>query len=368
MVICFFGAIYTMEPIDEGEYFSFITTSMPRPLVVIPSETVRPLLLESLQVTQPQLKNIEDFCSDESLLVPILEKERAARQRQMRFIKWSSGVAGVAAFGAYVYRSSQKTVVQKRFIADVAAATNMTTDLFKGAVGCIAGAYAFYKIRSWVYDGYIKEQEVDRKLKKVEVVMTEQLKKQAIAINEHAQLINQMQLEWNFQKILAQIVELERVAKSHAVDIDRTQSSLESLHRQNLDQARAINVNAEIMRRLREQLRDGTNKLEKFIESYSLVEKRRAEDITQKDKDWQMEHKVLLENTQALEKKLFEVKKLQDSAIAELKSSSAPMASSLTTAAVPKPISQSLAQSNVHQAMTVSVPKKEKPDGCCSSS
>lgn len=149
-----------------------------------------------------------------------------------QWFKQSAGLAGLLGFSTYAaHRLHQaRQHQQKRFIADAingaATATTISMDLLKGGTACIAGVYTYYKVRCWLYDGYVKQQDLDTKMQTLEkktnalvATLQQQAIAQAQALNTHATLLDAASAAMPL--LQAQTKDLITVSSAHAQELDK---------------------------------------------------------------------------------------------------------------------------------------------------
>lgn len=184
--------------------------------------------------------------------------DKLDQEMHTRRIKLSATALGAATMTAYtVYALKQQSAQpQKRFVSDAIAATSLTASLLQGAAGCFAGAYGYYKVKQWLYDGYVKEKDLRKQIATVQNSFKASIDDQAEKINNHAEKI------LNFEKRTS---ELEAVIKNHAQDLNegrhcarRTEAAI------NIFQL-AINNHAQILKQLDKEANPTVAKTEPII-------------------------------------------------------------------------------------------------------
>lgn len=298
-----------------------------------------------------------------SAAITVSAKEHLEHQQHMRWLKISATTFSILGYGAYsYYLLQQKNRQQKRFISDAIAATNMTTSLFQGAAGCVAGAYAYYKIRSWLYDGYMKEVEFKKQISLLENRFHARDNDLAKAINDHATAIDQ--LTKNSTTPDLNIVELLRVAQAHADDLNETKKDIFRLDRVQQNHALAINTTEKIIENLRKEGREVAQRLHDMLENITKIDREKEETQSQSVALLQTTHE-LKESAWALQQELKKIKTIPDTPIVHVQEATALQSESQKSSATPQVI-PSAPKSPFPKSVTVAMQKvdKDTKTGC----
>ncbi len=292
-----------------------------------------------------------------SAAIAVSAKEQLEHQQHMRWLKISATTFSILGFSAYsYYLLQQKNRQQKRFISDAIAATNMTTSLFQGAAGCVAGAYAYYKIRSWLYDGYMKEAEFKKQISLLENRFHARDKDLAEAINYHAAAIDELTQSTTTSD--PNIAELLRVTRDHADDLNETKKDILRLDKSRQDHALAINTTEKIIENLRIEGREVAQRLHDMLENITKIDREKKEAQSQSVTLLQTTDE-LKESARALQQELKKIKTIPDTPIVHVQEATALKSTSQKPSATPQAIPFA-PKSPVHKSVTVAMQKVEK--------
>ena len=159
--------------------------------------------------------------------------------------------AAITALCAIKQHQNKKQQIPTRFIATAATTgASLAWTLCQTVGGCAILGIGYYKIRSWIYDGYVKsaqfndlEKKVinhDYVLKKVQ----EQQRLHSIAINDHAIIFDK--IHRTLKQSQQNIDELEQVVTKHAKELNAGRTIAQKLAEAIDEHAIAITHNAQI--------------------------------------------------------------------------------------------------------------------------